>query len=645
MAEVAPEQPAKSAFSALDTLAVARELRALPKAWFDKAYDATGDRLLITFRVAGEGRRELTIAPGRFAVMRDVTTSHPEVPGQFAGELRKALTGAPLLGVNQPGGERLLELEFGRGTDETPALLVLELFGRGNILAVRDGRLVAVAHVKAWSKRLVKAGEPYVRPPSRKDPFKLGVSDVMGALERSTHDRATTLAARLSLGGPLAEEVLSRAALDPKAPAPTEAGPCAEAVVRTLAEILGEVGEPPQGFLYRRGPGGPLLDVSPVRSHRWEAIPGVVGETYPRFSEAAWTFFENLGPVVEPKIADVPEDPRAPLERLQTQQREAVQRLSEEIATKQKAAEAIYVHFPEVEARMAEARTGKGEESRLDLLLDGQTVTLDLGTTVQANAQRLYDEAKRLDLRRQGAQTALDSTLARLSALGRGEAAVRKVAPTVTGRAVLQRKRHFWFEKAPRWFITSEGWVIVGGRDARSNDALVKRYLGEKDWYSHAEIQGAPSVILKHPPTETGAPGPATCREACQWGLSYSKAWRVGLASGDAFWVAGDQVSKAGASGEFVARGSWVIHGTKHIERDLPLELSLGLITYEGETMIQSAPPSSFSRAGSRILWTLRPGEERERDELEKELARDLGVSRDLIQSLLPTGGVSARRT
>lgn len=138
--------------------------------------------------------------------------------------------------------------------------------------------------------------------------------------------------------------------------------------------------------------------------------------------------------------------------------------------------------------------------------------------------------------------------------------------------------------------------------------------------------------------------GPPTLREACQWGISYSKAWRAGHASGSAFWVRGDQVSKAGGSGEFVGQGSWVIHGTKNVEKDLPLELGLGTLTWEGEHLVQCAPPSSFSRSGASLKWLLRPGEERERDEVEKSLSRDLGVGRTLLQSLLPAGGLSAER-
>ena len=136
--------------------------------------------------------------------------------------------------------------------------------------------------------------------------------------------------------------------------------------------------------------------------------------------------------------------------------------------------------------------------------------------------------------------------------------------PALSGSGADRPRKHHWFEKY-RWFISSEGAIVIGGRDAATNDLVVRRYLNPDDTYVHADIHGAPSVIVKHPAPGEPALTDASMIEAAQWGVSFSKAWRVGLASADAFWVAADQVSKAAASGEFVARGAWVIHGTKHI--------------------------------------------------------------------------------
>src|SRR5439155_313571 len=106
--------------------------------------------------------------------------------------------------------------------------------------------------------------------------------------------------------------------------------------------------------------------------------------------------------------------------------------------------------------------------------------------------------------------------------------------------------------EAYRWTFSADGLLILGGRDARTNDQLVKKHLKEGDRYAHADIHGAPSTVIKD-----GARAPeTTLREACEFALAYSKAWSAGLASGSAFWVLPEQVSKQAESGEFLPRGA-----------------------------------------------------------------------------------------
>jgi len=65
-------------------------------------------------------------------------------------------------------------------------------------------------------------------------------------------------------------------------------------------------------------------------------------------------------------------------------------------------------------------------------------------------------------------------------------------------------RKPFWFEKFS-WFLSSENYVIVAGRDMQQNELLVKRYMRKGDLYVHADIHGASSVIIKNP---SGAPVP-----------------------------------------------------------------------------------------------------------------------------------------
>ena len=54
-----------------------------------------------------------------------------------------------------------------------------------------------------------------------------------------------------------------------------------------------------------------------------------------------------------------------------------------------------------------------------------------------------------------------------------------------------------WFEKF-NWFVSSENYLVIAGRDGQQNETLVRRYLRAGDVYVHADIHGASSVIIKN---------------------------------------------------------------------------------------------------------------------------------------------------
>lgn len=45
-----------------------------------------------------------------------------------------------------------------------------------------------------------------------------------------------------------------------------------------------------------------------------------------------------------------------------------------------------------------------------------------------------------------------------------------------TTAAVTAARKVFWFEKF-HWFVSSENYIVLSGRDAQQNELLVKRYL------------------------------------------------------------------------------------------------------------------------------------------------------------------------
>ncbi|HLY76331.1 MAG TPA: NFACT family protein [Thermoplasmata archaeon] len=622
--------PAKDRFTSLDTLAVVREIRAAGPLFVDKLFDVAPETWEMTLRAAGKGKWALLLASGKYATLRRETGPHAEELGHLTKELRRHLAGIALTGVAEPRGERLLELEAHRG-DSGNLRLIVEFFGKGNLLLVREDKILAVAHSQTWAHRTIRAGAVYVPPPLHANPWTMGVAELEAALSRSSTDRVRTLAAQLGFGGPVAEELLHRAVTKETEPATLEVSQVAARIHDAVAELVSEVGDAPRGYLYRRG--DVLVDVEPFASRRWNAEPGIREERFDRFSDATFVYFSSVAPPVLPP----PVDPLAEFRRQAARQVTAISKLSEEVERLRAQANAIFTHYEAAE-RALESKGPGNSDDPMEVDLGGVLVPLRPDRPPRESAQEIFTELKRIQSKIAGAETALKATEARLQS---GSPLPGEPVGRSSGGPA-RRGKVRWFEKF-HWFLTSEGVLVIGGRDAATNDLIVRRYLGVNDLYVHADVHGAASVIVKRPPEGSPGPGPSSLAEAGQWAVSYSKAWRAGHASADAFWVTPEQVSKTPASGEFVARGAWVIHGTKNWLKDCRLELGLGQVDYEGESLWTAAPPEAL-RARGRLRLVLTPGEDRERSEREVEIVRELGLSRDLLQRLLPAGGLSIRR-
>jgi predicted ribosome quality control (RQC) complex YloA/Tae2 family protein len=88
---------------------------------------------------------------------------------------------------------------------------------------------------------------------------------------------------------------------------------------------------------------------------------------------------------------------------------------------------------------------------------------------------------------------------------------------------VLNARKTNWFEKF-YWFISSENYLVLSGRDGQQNELLVKKYLHKGDIYLHADYHGASSTIVKNPNKNDPIPT-TTLEEAAIYAAARSKAW------------------------------------------------------------------------------------------------------------------------
>ena len=140
-------------------------------------------------------------------------------------------------------------------------------------------------------------------------------------------------------------------------------------------------------------------------------------------------------------------------------------------------------------------------------------VDIDLDLTAFANARKYFDEKRNASKKEQ--KTIESSEKAFKSAEKKARQTLKESAAIATIR---KARKVLWFEKF-FWFISSDNYLVVAGRDRQQNELLVKRYLNSGDLYVHANLHGASSVVIKNP---TGNPvPPRTLQEAGLMAVCY----------------------------------------------------------------------------------------------------------------------------
>ncbi|KAH7647498.1 hypothetical protein FG379_000714 [Cryptosporidium bovis] len=199
---------------------------------------------------------------------------------------------------------------------------------------------------------------------------------------------------------------------------------------------------------------------------------------------------------------------------------------------------------------------------------------LFVSKSIQSNIRYKYDESKQLTKKYDKTKHAYKLALNKVSKIAKKDAEKALKGLNSTTPRIKKLRSLYWFEKF-HWFISTDGFLVIGGHDASQNELLFRRYLEKNDRYIHADIHGAATCIVKNPNNLPEIPI-TTLNEAGQMSICYSKAW-VNKTVISAWWVYPDQVSKTAPSGEYLSTGSFVIRGKKNYLPPLKLEMGCAL--------------------------------------------------------------------
>jgi predicted ribosome quality control (RQC) complex YloA/Tae2 family protein len=640
----------KLSMSNLDIMVCAGELKNAIGARVDNVYDLDG---IFIFRLhaRGGGRLDLLVEPGRRVHLTEAEYRAPERPTGYAMLLRKHLKNAKFDGVNQPGFERILEFEF-QGRERH--LLVVELFGEGNLIMCNERRVIIQPYrVEIWRHRALKPGDEYAYPPTKgADAQRIDLNKLRDAISGAP-DLVRGLAINLNIGGALAEEICARAKVskhsNPADLTQTELRSLLDSIESLLKQELA-----PQIVYEDDKP----IDVLPFDflSH--------FGKSAQRFESFNQALDEYFGAVaVQTKMSRMKERLDREMRKLRQRLEEQRARLTElEIKGKEEKTSADLIttyhanvdeavhHLTQLRQKMgwqgAQSALEKARKSgepwtktirgvdprvgKVEASLNGKILTLDLRLSSFENASRFYKTYKKLTEKAAGAREAVLRTEEELNEL------IFRDVPKVATPVVRKRRKIKWFERF-RWFISSDGVLVIAGRNTATNREVVEKHMQPGDRYLHADIFGAPHVVVKAAGKEISE---TTLREAAEFAAIHSRAWREGLGSLNVFWAFPEQVSKQAPPGEYLRRGSYIIRGKRNFLK-VQMETAVGIVTLDDEKVVMCGSPSAVKHH-SKIAIPVVLGPIKKSDLAKKVQARLKAggeeVSIDELMRALPPG-------
>ena len=698
----------KKAMSGFDLRVMARELDALKGAYVKKAYMPHYEQIVLRVNPKEIEQRDIVFVRGARIYTSQRDRPMPMTPPPFAMVLRKHLRNARLTGVQQVGFDRVLAFSF--DTKNGERTLYVEVFRDGNIILVdQDGIIIQPLTHASYAGRTLKKGVSYTPPPEAMDPYALDEESLGALLKESDRDLVSTLGGKVNLGATHANAVCALAGHEPNS-ATSDADP--SKVFTALTRLLEDLDTSDEGYLLVKPTAedpsdweAHLSTLDQPQQHLWlseravEATPillpqhdGLPHVSYSSLCESidVWKGthdahalqrreeerFEQAGPG-RGQSTEVEK-----LERRKAQQEKALGGFSEKIEKQQRLGHLIQEHWTHVEGlldqtKQAVERDGwsavrkaikaipwivsaaPADRTITVLLPDenseakGPQVMLELDATVHQNAQRYFESARKQKNKTSGAVEALAETERKLKRARKSEA--KQKASGKLNR--LKRSKRMWFEQH-RWGMIEGGHLLVGGKDAKGNDSVVKKHLSTEDMYLHADLHGAPSCSLRSsqgfaleerrpahlPPDipayrlvdklEDTALTKDKLQQAAVLALSWSRAWNGGGAHGTVYSVKPAQVSKSAQTGEFVGKGAFVIRGQRTWYKDMDVRIGIGIIAVNGVPMVVSGTPAHILSVCQRYA-ILSPGLTK-KDQLANKIYRTTGLSTDDLLSVLP---------
>lgn len=499
---------------------------------------------------------------------------------------------AKIESIEQAGSERIASIRF-RRLDGQARIVVCEFFGEGNIaICDEEMKILAILQSIQVRHRTLAVGLKYAFPPSRGvDVFQLSLEQMMSLRDKSKDLDVLRLIGRgVSMPKKFVEEVATRAGIQGSRLAGSLSDDEVSRIYSTIKSLSDDVsmGRHHEPVVVMQGD-------KPV-----DALPIVTGEARKLETKKVSTFMEALDEVLSAEILDVGRSSKT----VEIDKQIAI--LEHDLREQEKAKEAVLQKAETIRKVAGELMQASYTQGKLDDVLTANSASIisekgvkyiqvageniELQENLAKLSSMLFGRAKEMERGNASIEEARAKLLAQIEKLRNQTAAIHK-------KIIVQKQTSKeWYERY-RWFVTSEGHLAIGGRDASSNSALVRKHLTEDDIVFHAEVHGSPFFIVKNAsaPAQEGKIEKSLA-EVAQATVAFSRAWKDGLTSADAYWVLPEQVKKGAPTGQFLPKGSFVIEGKRNYIKGIEARLAVGMVSVNGREALACGPEDAIKK-------------------------------------------------
>ena len=520
-------------------------------------------------------------------------------PNKLLKRLRSDLLRLKLKKIEQIGAERIAYFTFeGFGKE---FVLVGEFFGDGNILLCNNEmKILALQHSIEVRHRKLSVGLEYVQPPeSGLDIFNLKESD-LDELKTTDLVSAKWLGRKLGLPKKYVEAVFEIADINPKKIGNLLTTDEIRAILETVKRIVTNVVTGNHEAVIIKNE---KTEVLPVKLGKLE------GEVIPAnsFIEGLDTVFtENIiknGKMVQSSGSD------KKIKQMETQiseQQKAIETVKEKSKNITNVANSLFemisngiisIEDDSAQKILATHNAKLISEKGISLIVvQDEKIKINTKSALQSIASVLFNEAKKQSGAIGSIQAIKEKTEKKL------EKFLSKTESEKDLIVVSEIRKKSWYERY-RWFFTTDGILAIGGRDAASNSAVIRKHLVNNDRVFHGDIFGSPFFILKE-----GENAPiSSMNEVSHATVCFSRAWREGLYGVSAFWVNPEQVKKSAPSGEFLPKGSFTIEGQRNFIKSETLRLAVGIMPQDDDDYVLTCGPPEPIKKNSICYAIIEP--------------------------------------